>query len=318
MDTDLSDTSAILLRGASTVGTFHSCIFRLNKTTVYGASLRVLEGAILNMFACRFEDNQAGRGGAAVEGGFEDDDSFRGKLRFEDCIFERNHADDFSPAVDVSRLEELVLVRCEFVDNTSGAYGGAAYLYECDGVLIQDCIFRNNRAEDSGGALVLELDDQFEAVIEGCQFVGNHANGQGGALTLEDNQHLVISDTIFDQNTAGEEGGAIHIDSDNGDSTIDLSGVICTNNRSDGSGGCLLVEAGNTVNVLSSATRKTSFDGNTALNGSDHVFLEGLRTNLPASVLDCSGATSTTTTPLFTNPTPGIRSSPSTEFNNTD
>ena len=98
------------------------------------------------------------------------------------------------------------------------------------------------------------------------------------------------------------------MDSDFDDSIIDFSGVICTNNRSEGTGGCLSVEAGNTVKIQSSTTGTTLFDGNTALNGSDHVFLEGIRTSRPPSVLDCTGATSTSTAPLFTNPTPGISS----------
>ncbi|TNV88056.1 hypothetical protein FGO68_gene6920 [Halteria grandinella] len=103
----------------------------------------------------------------------------------------------------------------------SNLLGGGAvvieYSYDVqeDLVEITDCIFENSHASNKGGGITLI--DVKSTVIQTSTFSNNSADKQGGGLMFDCNKtgfinydcKLKIVDSVFKQNTANIEGGAI-------------------------------------------------------------------------------------------------------------
>ena len=152
--------------------------------------------------------------------------------------------------------------------NISGEAGGGLFIGENRVSLITDSIFRNNTAE-FGGAFFADYDSADLATpslttISGSTFDGNTAIDNGGALDIRSNHEVLISDTVFINNTAlGEDsftqgdGGAIDI------LNADLTCDQCTfeNNEAFGDGGAISVSSTSNLTLGDS-----EFLGNTALN----------------------------------------------------
>ncbi|MCP4573882.1 MAG: right-handed parallel beta-helix repeat-containing protein [bacterium] len=90
--------------------------------------------------------------------------------------------------------------------------GGAVLMTGAAVMKIADCIFRDNHAESSGGAIDREWQSDHGIlggpVIERCLFEGNSASS-GGACAIYAYTEPRISDSEFRLNTAGSGGGAV-------------------------------------------------------------------------------------------------------------
>ncbi|GBG84093.1 hypothetical protein CBR_g37968 [Chara braunii] len=102
--------------------------------------------------------------------------------------------------------------------------GGGAITASGDKLVLDNCVFRGNRARrsedpDSGSGGALNIAGPF-FTISRCHFMGNRADGNGGAIrTLSDTAGSLTS-CKFASNVAGNRGGAValrpgtvHVDS---------------------------------------------------------------------------------------------------------
>ena len=153
-------------------GTINNCSFTNNKAQLGGAVYGEYNadiGAIIT--SCTFDNNSAEDGGALyykVQNGYSG-----GNIRIADSNFTNNNASN----------------------------SGAAYL-KCENGTVANCIFENNSATESGGALKWE--NQKDGMVSNCNFIGNSAKN-GGAL-YEAN----ATECTFSNNTAEETCGAVY------------------------------------------------------------------------------------------------------------
>ncbi len=99
----------------------------------------------------------------------------------------------------------------DFLKQLPPLEGGGIYIYEIKPT-IRRCIFQNNRASESGGAvfsIVGGKDEDFQnpVTIEGCIFSDNYAAAQGGGLAMID--RIVLQNSLLFENKASN-GGAVY------------------------------------------------------------------------------------------------------------
>ena len=116
-------------------------------------------------------------------------------------------------------LTNLTLSGCESKCNTGGGFGlwlvfGSNYIRE--GIFtMQDCLFENNTSNsNSGGAFAIggTSTGRTELIINNCSFIGNYADENGGALSISSTLPALIHNCTFIDNLSKLSGGAIFID----------------------------------------------------------------------------------------------------------
>lgn len=129
------------------------------------------------------------------------------------CIFTDNYAENDGGAVYNEGFKEpyTEFYNCEFYNNNSGRFGGAAYSKDTANVKYKECEFTGNTS-NNGGAIV-EYHSGSE--VEKCVFTENEAiviassGGAGGAIKLTSESAIAIENSIFYKNNAETFGGAI-------------------------------------------------------------------------------------------------------------
>ena len=110
-------------------------------------------------------------------------------------------------AIHIETGSSVEIRNCTFKDNFASNNGGAIFI-DHDSLtsvsVIYDTIFTNNVALKNGGAI---FDNSSTLNITSSQFINNHANSSGGAIFDGGVAH--ITQTTFDGDTAGDDGGAI-------------------------------------------------------------------------------------------------------------
>lgn len=116
--------------------------------------------------------------------------------------------------------------------------GGAIFAQQIAGMTIDNTTFKDNKAltTSSGGAIFISHSEA-DMKITNSEFIANHANGQdgtgGGAIYMvgtsnyERKGKLTISDTLFENNTADANGGAIYSRA----TTVNVEKSVFTNNN---------------------------------------------------------------------------------------
>ena len=116
--------------------------------------------------------------------------------------------------------------------------GGAIFTQQIATLTITNSSFRNNKAEStsSGGAIFISHSTA-SLTIADSEFIANHANGQeatgGGAIYMAGTSNyerkgtLTISNTLFEDNSAGTNGGAVYARS----TTINIANSVLLNNK---------------------------------------------------------------------------------------
>ena len=215
--------------------TFQSCIFRGN----FGQGMQSFDSNVV-VEDCVFEFN--------LEGGFYFENGNASVLR---CTFTANHevrtlvrAGGLSLVEAVSTVED-----CTFTNNT-GRYGGAVISREGSDTTLRNCIFGGNSVESFGGSIYSTesiYGNKFESsslTVVGCQFRGGAAN-DGGAIYAS-NEFVSLTDVIFDQNTAVEDGGAVYC---RNSSMVNLQDCTFTANSALKSGGGIYGDSGSELFV---------------------------------------------------------------------
>ncbi len=120
----------------------------------------------------------------------------------------------------------LTLNNCRLENNSTQNSGGA--IYSTDPLTITGCTFSNNSAQSGGAiyAFVVAPD------VENSVFIQNTAAGDGGAISIGGRvasaTHLHITNTRFTGNLAGEGGGAVYTDNE---TLLTVEKCIFKNNR---------------------------------------------------------------------------------------
>ena len=173
-------------------------------------------------------------------------------LKFNNVIFENNHARNHGGAVYVENGNSIQFVNSEFFGNyATGEYGGdGGALYTLKYLDIINCNFVSNKAEDVfefektyGGAIY----SKNKLNIKDSVFEENFALDSGGAIYTTES--LNITNSLFNSNIAKVMGGAIYAKSVvSVDSSTFTSNKAITNGRN--YGGAIYGE--NNVNVVDS------------------------------------------------------------------
>ena len=158
-------------------------------------------------------------------------------------------------------VNTLTVSGSTFKEN-GGLYGAGIFVAGSD-FTVSDCVFDKNTAfgkgdmtpnNNNGAAIeVTDTNKAIAGIITGSNFTNNKAQ-YGGAIDICEG-NIKITDSIFVNNSADVEGGAIDINTVNGNPEVSISGSKFINNSAS-YGGAI-------VNVKDLTVRNTEFVNNT-------------------------------------------------------
>ena len=168
-------------------------------------------------------------------------------------VQKEGYAPGLGGALLVVSYSKLLLTNCVFVDNSADNSAGAIIAGLNVTLDIQGTTFVGNTAINEGGAI--EVEQQALLRVKNCTFKDNHSEWNGGAICGGHDVVLEIHDTSFTGNSA-PDGGAINIQHQGY-----LGATDCTfvNNHAEQIGGAI---AGGRDAILD--LQQTNFTGNKA------------------------------------------------------
>lgn len=172
-----------------------NCIFSNNVSQI---------GTLVNMGDMKIRDSLIENNKSYYAGGINNQD---GNLEISNCRFIRNAVQNNSGALDIEG-GFADINNCEFRENTSGRIGGA--IFTISKIRCRNSKFISNQAEFDGGA----INSQPGAVLElsNTEFLNNKSDRNGGAIA--NMGQVDIKDSLFKDNHAGTDGGAINCQPD--------------------------------------------------------------------------------------------------------
>ena len=198
----------------------------LNSLTVSGGDVSGNGGAIyadsdLILFEVTLENNMASGNGGAIYAADE--------LTLIEVTARNNQSEGDGGAVLVR--DYLLAIDVEFSDNvadspdSSISWGGAIHVPGGGVAFITEGVFRNNYAQSSGGAIMVQLGAD-ELYVDRSLFDGNTSGSNGGAIRA--GADTIVDNTTFYGNHADGNGGAIQVQWE--DNTVDLDHVTMVEN----------------------------------------------------------------------------------------
>lgn len=121
-------------------------------------------------------------------------------------VIDSNSSGERGGGVSIRTGSQAHIGACRIRDNESVEDGGGIDCYESDLTLI-GCEVARNHAGLSGGGL---LGHQASMKIRECAIFANRAEERGGGLSCWVGAAPVVTKTLFDRNSAGGGGGALH------------------------------------------------------------------------------------------------------------
>jgi hypothetical protein len=251
---------------------------------------------------CLFLDNvcSATNNGGAIF--FFSPNDINRDITFNNCEFKGNKAREGSAIYATGG--KITITGCSFIDNGYGdgeisgwnySKGGAIY-YNNDterGLIlnVENSLFKGNKAQQYGGvAYFLDNNKNNSAEINiqfiGCLITGNSCsadNGNGGAFIINQSSANVtmnvsiINSTIYD-NTANNQGSALHIENIKGTSTLNLINATIAGNKSVKAGGNAGIRFSNNSALLIKKIYNTIIEGNASADQQIDINFQG---NLP-------------------------------------
>ena len=264
--------------------TFINCRFVENRGTVQNSALLVLgPNSTAFVRGCEFFDNAASNHGGGIQVGFSPASLYSGAVvEVIDTVFARNSAPLGGAAVFVLGGSQLTVRNCSMYDNVAimnsgGAIwsNGAAAGIEAKPLTIEDSQFRNNTAQEDGGAVFTNAATNLQ--ISNTVFTDNVANtGNGGAIRVDSRSIVTIATSSFERNNARNgAGGALWTT----ESEVQMSDANFTANNAGGTdGGAVQSEGQSAVLYVRGATH---FTRNTAREHGGGISLDSsaLKTN---------------------------------------
>lgn len=172
----------------------------------------------------------------------------------------------------------------EDISSSNKQYGGAIYGINVN-LTLEQCIIRNNQAQNNGGAIYLlnginNTNIEYQCFVHRCRFENNAAtsaniNGFGGAMSItsHDNMEVSIINSIFYGNEVDGKGGALYLNVSTG-GTLNSFIYYCTfvDNISPFSGAAIEVAAASSGAKNFAQIWNTIFYNNTDGNGQFETF----------------------------------------------
>ncbi|MCK6473771.1 MAG: hypothetical protein L6R28_18770 [Planctomycetes bacterium] len=177
---------------------------------------------------------------------------------------------------------------CTISDSYAGDRGGGIFFYESSGD-IDNCSILDNTASDNGGGVYINTHyyfgvDPYHLSVTNSTISGNRANNRDGGGIYVDGGYLTLTGCAFNNNSAGDDGGAV-----GADDLYQLDVIDCTflYNRSYGTnprGG------GGALNILHLQGPATITGSTISQNSANHkgggIAFEHIRTSEPIIISD--------------------------------
>ncbi|MFK8078917.1 MAG: cadherin domain-containing protein [Granulosicoccus sp.] len=185
-----------------------------------------------------------------------------GSAFFENVVFENNKADDHGGAIYTGGTIDLETVT---ISGSEAKRGAGIYIAESGAAVIHESTLTGNKGTDDGGGIVadgnLELYDS-ELTLNRVDSDDASDNTRGGALFVDTTSITVVVNSVFTDNFAKSDGGAIH---NHGDLTVTDSYLLDNTAERRGAGLHSTGEAAlNRVVIM-----------NNNVNGTSQVFAHG-------------------------------------------
>ncbi|MEL7484204.1 MAG: right-handed parallel beta-helix repeat-containing protein [Planctomycetota bacterium] len=129
-------------------------------------------------------------------------------------------------------------------------------------IRVRNCVIRDNNSDSDGGGM---FGENVSFVIVDSLFLDNTASRDGGAIRNTGDSPVTIRSTQFIDNTASRDGGAV-LYNGNGDRLVQIEDSVFEGNAANDRGGAIHVQ-----NADEFVVDRTTFTANTAIgkNGSD-------------------------------------------------
>jgi hypothetical protein len=246
-------------------------------------------GTAITVVNCRFENNEAGIGGAIQIG-------YGGRATVLNSQFTGNKGvsanNGFSAgAIANDGSGEMVIKNSQFTNNL-GFNGGAIYSL-LSPLTVENCQFINNEAIGEGGGAVFTDGGNpvgpggnvpGNITVRGSWFEGNKAKGEGGALFLygyPSDQILLEDSTVINNSVAtGTQGFGRGVARGGGmrsNSNLTIRNVTFANNTAAGQGGGIWIDGNSPTNIFNS-----TFSGNRVTGDAGGAMM--LNTSLSAPI----------------------------------
>ena len=166
-----------------------------------GGAIYVESGSSFEIIDCTFSNNFASNNGGAI---FINADSLASNSFIINSIFTNNVASN-GGAIYAS-ASTLNITRSDFSHNNASINGGSLFI---NGVVnINQATFDHNYA-NAGGSIYLMGDGNNHSTIDFSTFTNCTATGDGGACYIY-SDNVVLKNSKFFDNVAGDDGGALH------------------------------------------------------------------------------------------------------------
>ena len=196
-------------------------------------------------------------------------------------------------ALDVNGVQ-LNLQECAFRKNYANASGGAISILNGNTSII-DCVFDSNYV--TGGAHGGALEVSGPVIIDRSIFEENSSGNRGGAIYAKDGDLEMYNSLLF--NNSADVGGAVHFTSNN---VLKLTNVTMTANSGTSDGDGLYLRGSGTINISNSILHHPGEEINTSGGGGGGGGSFSGTLNISFSLIDNSygGTGNIDTVPLFT------------------
>lgn len=167
--------------------------------------------------------------------------------------FTENYVVYANAAVLAIQHANVTITDCMF-SNNYGQDGGVIYACVSAEVKIQACLFKDNSATNTGGAI--HTYGQVAFIIENSSFINNQAHIAGGAIFSAKGATFNINSSLFNRNAAIiANGGSIATDNEN-----DFSILNCefTENLAGTDGSAIFLDQNNNLSLASSAFKNNT------------------------------------------------------------
>ncbi|HPQ42550.1 MAG TPA: right-handed parallel beta-helix repeat-containing protein, partial [bacterium] len=256
---------------------------------------------------CLFENNRldldpGSSSGEAMGGAVM---SWASSPTFVDCIFRNNRVSE-TPRTDLrmggaiwASASGPVIRQCLFEDN-SALSGGAVGWWNRSTPRVEACTFRNNRAEELGGAIchIYNEKDTAEEMlwVRDSRFEGNRGD-TGAAMFIARNNRVTVSNCLFTGNHAETNGSGIAVQ-DGSECRIEhctLAGNTVDATAS--AGGCILLDGTGSVRITGTIVAFNSglhgieltAGGDPQIHQIDHCDIYGHILNYSMNLVDRTG-----------------------------
>lgn len=250
-------------------------------------------GTAITVTNCRFENNEAGIGGAIQIG-------YGGKATVLNSQFNGNKGVSANSGFSAGAIAndgsgEMVIKDSQFTRN-QGFNGGAIYSL-LSPLTVENCIFRDNEAiGEGGGAIFTDGGNPVgpggtvggTIAVRGSWFEGNKAKGEGGALFLYGYQpdKIILEDSTVINNsvakgTQGFGNGVARGGGLRSNSELTIRNVTFANNTSAGQGGGIWIDGDSPTNILNS-----TFSGNRVTDDIGGAMVLNTGINAPVNIIN--------------------------------